>query len=171
MQIHKTIAYNFGKFASSPTWQNWKKNPLVLSWSWPNNNLIHYIIETGLAPRKIIFSKFLLLLYAIWKLLFMHLAFSNNQKLLYGILGLTYSCSSILGFSWAASQDNATPSHTPTSHAFSSGRMASEQTKSDLMSVEIINYENFNLVTCTITILILAMMIDCVHMISIKGYM
>jgi len=59
----------------------------------------------------------------------------------------------------------------PTSHAFSSGRMASEQTKSDLMSVEIINYENFNLVTCTITILILAMMIDCVHMISIKGYM
>jgi len=101
-----------------------------------------------------------------------HLAFSNNQKLLYGILGLTYyCCSSILGFSWSASQNNATPSHTPTSHVFSLGRMASEQTKFDLMSVEIINYEIFNLVTCTITILILAMMIDYVHMISIKGYM
>jgi hypothetical protein len=40
---------------------------------------------------------------------------------------------------------------TPKSHAFSSWRMASEQTKSDLVIGEIKNYEIFNLITCIIT--------------------
>ncbi len=39
----------------------------------------------------------------------------------------------------------------PCPNAFSSWRMASKQTKSDLVIVEIINYEIFNLVTCIIT--------------------